>query len=321
MIRGSPSSSPSSASTATTPPAPRRWRRRVSPLDPERANLKVVLGFALAKDPARKGEAVRWLEEALAAGVGEPGQIRLELGGILLDTGRAADALPHLEEAARLLPERSAPQYRLAQARRALGDEAGAEQALARFSELEARERSTDRDSKELGIALNEAQTLATENKLVESLARLDALQAEHPDDPRIAALRAKVLYSMGRRREAEQSIAAAVERMPDRAEYQYLSGLFHMYAGRTADAEAAPRARARHRRSPGARARAARRRAGQAGQGRRRAGALRAARSSSAPTRPEVRLGYAEALKTLGRRQEAEAQMEAYRKLGASRP
>jgi predicted Zn-dependent protease len=283
--------------------------------DPQRANLKVILGFALAKDPARKGEAVRWLEEALAAGVGEPAQIRLELGGILLDTGRAADALPHLEEAARLLPDRSAPQYRLAQARRALGDETGAEQALARFSELEAHERGTERDSKELGIALNEAQTLATANKLVESLALLDALQAEHPDDARIAALRAKVLYSMGRRREAEQSIAAAVERMPDRAEYQYLSGLFHMYAGRTADAEAAlRRALAIDDRLAPAHALLA--------------GALvKQGKAADALAHfdtaielgadsPEVRLGYAEALKSLGRAKEAEAQMDAYRRL-----
>jgi tetratricopeptide (TPR) repeat protein len=288
--------------------------------DPQRANLKAVLGFALAKDPARKGEAVRWLEEALAAGVGEPAQIRLELGGILLDLGRTADALPHLEEAARLLPQASAPQYRLAQARRALGDEAGAEQALARFSELEARERTTERDSKELGIAVNEAQTLATENKLVEALERLDALSAEHPDDARVAALRAKVLYSMGRRREAEQSIAAAVERMPDRAEYQYLSGLFHMYAGRTAEARAAlDRALAIDDGLAPAHALLA--------------GALvKLGKAADAlphferaielgADSPEVRLGYAEALKSLGRTKEAEAQMAAYRKLGAGGP
>ena len=230
----------------------RRRGRREEGLakDPQRANLKVVLGFALAKDPARKGEAVRWLEEALAAGVGEPAQIRLELGGILLDTGRAADALPHLEEAARLLPQASAPQYRLAQARRALGDEAGAEQALARFSELEARERSTERGSKELGIALNEAQTLATENKLAESLARLDALQAEHPDDARVrgAARQGALLDGTPARGRAVDRRRRST-RMPDRAEYQYLSGLFHMYAGRTGAGRGRARARARDRR------------------------------------------------------------------------
>ncbi len=287
-------------------------------LDPQRANLKVLLGFALAKDPARKGEAVRWLEEALAAGVGEPAQVRLELGGLLLDSGRAADALPHLEEAARLRPQASAPQYRLAQARRALGDEAGAEQALARFSELEARERDTERGSKELGIALNEAQTLATENKLNESLAQLDTLQAEHPDDGRVAALRAKVLYSMGRRREAEQSIEAAVTRMPDRAEYQYLSGLFHMYAGRAAAAEAAlERALAIDDRLAPAHALLA---GALVKQGK----AVDALAHFDAAIElgadsPEVRLGYAEALKSLGRTKEANEQMQAYQRLTSS--
>ena len=259
---------------------------------------------------------MRWLEEALAAGVGEPAQIRLELGGILLDTGRAADALPHLEEAARLLPQASAPQYRLAQARRALGDEAGAEQALARFSELEARERSTERGSKELGIALNEAQTLATENKLAESLARLDALQAEHPDDARVAALRAKVLYSMGRRREAEQSIDGG--------------GRAHARACRVSvPVGPLPHVRGANRATPRRRSlralaiddRLAPAHALLAGalvkQGK--ADAALAHFQSAielGADSPEVRLGFAEALESLGRAKEAEVQREAYRKL-----
>jgi predicted Zn-dependent protease len=148
-------------------------------------------------------------------------------------------------------------------------------------------------------------------------LAKLDGLAAEHPDDPRIAALRAKILYSMGRRREAELAIATAVERMPDRAEYQYLSGLFHMYAGRTVEAEAAlQRALAIDARLAPAHALLA--------------GALvKQGKATDAlphfdqaielgADSPEVRLGYAEALRTLGREKEAEAQMEAYRRLSA---
>jgi predicted Zn-dependent protease len=215
----------------------------------------------------------------------------------------------------RLLPKASGPQYKLAQARRAAGDEAGAEQALARFSELEAQERTADRGAKELGIALNEAQTLANENKLAEALARLDAIAADHPDDGRVLALRAKVLYSMGRRREAEIAIDDAVTRMPDRAEYQYLSGLFHMYGGRAAQAQAAlERALAIDDGLATAHALLA--------------GALvkQSKNQEALPhfdkaielgaDSPEVRLGYAEALKTLGRAKEAEAQMDAYRRL-----
>lgn len=285
--------------------------------DPQRANLKLVLGFALAKDPTHRDEAVRNLEEALAAGVGERGSVQLELGGLLLDAGRAADALAHLEEAARLLPERSAAHYRLGQARRALGDAAGAEQALGRYQELEAREHEADRGSKELGIALNEAQELAGTNRLDEALARLDTLHRSHPDDARVAALRAKVLFSMGRRSEAEQSIAEAIARVPDLAEYQYLSALFAMYAGRAGEAQAKlervlkldPKLAPAQALLAGALVK----------QGKT-AEALAHFQSAIelGADSPEVRLGYAEALKSLGRAEEAAAQMEAYRKLAA---
>ena len=281
-------------------------------------NLKLVLAFALAKDPAGRDEAARLFEEALAAGVARPGRVRLELGGLLLDAGRAAEALPHLEEAARLLPETAAAQYRLSQARRAGGDEAGAQQALERFQELEGHERETERASKELGIALNEAQALANEDRLVESLSRLDELAARHPDDSRVAALRAKVLYSMGRRREAESSIASALARSPDRAEYQYLSALFHMYAGRTADAEAAlRRALAIDPALPEAHALIA---GALVKQGRNEEALAHFQRAIDlGADAPEVRLGYAGALEALGRDAESEEQMEAYRRFAAS--
>jgi tetratricopeptide (TPR) repeat protein len=285
--------------------------------DPARARLKLVLAFALAKDPARRSEAARWFEEALTAGVAEPGPVRLELGSVLLDSGRAADALPHLEEAARLLPQASAPQYRLSQARRATGDEAGARAALERFQELEARERESERGSKELGIALNEAQTLANANRLSEAMAKLDQLRDQHPEDSRVNVLRAKVLFSMGRRREAEQSIAEANARTPDRAEYQYLEGLFHMYAGRAAQAEA-PLRRAlalddglaeAHALLAGALVKQ--------GKAEEALAHFQSAIELGADA-PEVRLGYAGALETLGRAKESEEQMEAYRRLAA---
>ena len=288
--------------------------------DPARANLKLVMGFALAKDPARRDEAARFFEEALAAGVAEPGPVRLELGALLLDAGRAADAVPHLEEAARLLPQASAPQYRLSQARRATGDEAGAVAALERFQALETRERESERGAKEIGIALNEAQSLANANRLDDALAKLDALYAQDPDDSRVNALRAKVLFSMGRRREAEQSIAEANARTPGRAEYQYLEGLFHMYAGRAAQAEASLR------RALGVDDSLAEAHALLAGalvkQGKAEESLLHFQRAIElGADAPEVRLGYAGALETLGRATEAEAQMEAYRRLTARPP
>jgi tetratricopeptide (TPR) repeat protein len=286
----------------------------------DRAALKLALGFALARDPVRKSEAERWLGEALAAGVPQPGPVRLELGALLLDAGRASDALPHLEEAARLLPDAPEPHYKLAQARRAAGDDVGAQAALERFQELERQAQASDRGSKELGIALNEAQTLTNQDRLDEALEKLDRLLAEHPDDSRVNALRAKVLFSMGRTREAENAIARAVAESPQRPEYQYLDGLFHMYAGRFAQAEAAlrralqidPELAEAHALIAGALVK--QRRPEEAIEHFQRALDLGA-------DAPEVRLGYSGALETLGREKEAAEQMEAYRRLSGRQP
>ena len=61
----------------------------------------------------------------------------------------------------------------------------------------------------DLGTALNEVQTLATENRLPEALERVEAILADHPREPRALALQAKILFSIGRR---EEGLAAIVE-------------------------------------------------------------------------------------------------------------
>lgn len=282
---------------------------------PEQAGLKLALGFALAADPERRQEAPRWLGQALDAGVRDPGRVRLELGGVLLDLGRASEALTHLEEAARLLPDNPAVHYRLSAARRALGDEAGALRARERFEALSAAESTGSRTDKELGIALNEIQKLAADDRLDDALHRIDDVLSIHPDEARAHALRAKILYSLGRRLQAEAAIVRARELDPGRAEFHYLEGLFLMVAKRFQAAEAALR-RALALDEDLALAEGLL------------AGALvKQDRPEEAIEHfqralelgndaPEVRLGYAGALESLGRDEEAKEQMQAYERL-----
>lgn len=282
---------------------------------PERSGLKLALGFALAADPQQREEAPRWLAEALRAGVTDPGRVRLELGGVLLDLGRADQALPHLEEAARLLPDSPAAHYRLSAVRRAVGDEDGAARARRRFEDLAGGEQAGERSATEQGVALNEAQTLAASDRLEEALARVEEILASRPEDDRAHALRAKILYSLGRRREAEPAIARARELEPGRAEYHYLEGLFLMYRKRFQEAEAALR-----------RALALDPHLGQA-EGLLASALVKQDRPEEAVPHfqrslelgadsREIRLGYAGALESLGRVEDAEAQMEAYRRM-----
>ena len=76
--------------------------------DPQRANLKVVLGFALARIP--RARARRCVARGGAGGRSRrAGADPVRAGWHPARQQRAADALPHLEEAARLLPERRRP--------------------------------------------------------------------------------------------------------------------------------------------------------------------------------------------------------------------
>lgn len=212
---------------------------------PGRPHLLLAHGLALAGDPKRKEEAADLLARALAAGGPEPGRIRLELGGVLLELGRVEPALEHLREAARLLPGSPEAHYKLGGALRAKGDREGAAAELKVFDELSRSRDAAEWKAKELGTRLNEVQALAQANRLPEALAKLDTLLEGRPAAILAPALtlRAKILYSMRRPEEALASIAEARALRPELAENHQLEGLFLLGLGRSAEAESCLRA------------------------------------------------------------------------------
>ncbi len=287
---------------------------------PRRAGLLLVHGLALASGgPELRREAIGRLEESLELDVSKPGRVHLELGVLLAGEGLGEEALGHLREARRLLPDSAEVQYRLGTALRAAGDREGARAALERFREISRRQDAEDWSAKQAGTALNEAQALATGNRLAAALEHLDRLLADHPRMARAWTLKAKVLFSTGRGREAVASIVRARELEPGETEPHYLEGLFLMRLGRPAAAEVAlGRALALD-----AELGAAWELLGgiAAKQGRPAEAAEHFRRALAAGTdSPALRLGYAGALEELGLEQESEQQKEAYRRLAGGR-
>jgi len=282
---------------------------------PARPVLQFAKALLLAEDIDRQGEAEDWFRRALAAGIREPGRVHLELGRLLVETGREQNAVEELERARELLPQSPEVQYHLATAHRALGDSEQAGLALQAFQRLNQETEASERRTRELGIALNEAQTLAQDNRLAESLKRVDEILASYPEEPQAFAIRAKVLFSMARRREALTAAVRARQLHPGRVEYHYLEGLFLMHSSRPAEAEVALlRALTVEEDSAEVHALLAgalvkQERPGEAVEHFQRA--LDLGREGA-----DLRLGYAGALESLGRQQESESQMEAYRAL-----
>ena len=207
----------------------------------ETAGLQLAYGLAtVATDSADRAQAVSLLERALELGVQEPAKVHLELGSLLLESNRPLEAIEHLRLAEELSPNSPEVYYKLGAAQRMTGDATGARQSLARFQELKAEKEQEERLELDVGTALNEAQELATANRLPEALERLDKLLHDHPGEARAHTLRAKILYSLRRQREA----LAAIERSrlldPTRIEPNYLEGMFLLELNRPAEARAA---------------------------------------------------------------------------------
>jgi tetratricopeptide (TPR) repeat protein len=205
---------------------------------PNRGGLKLALGTALATEPGKQQEAMSLLTEALELGVPEPGRVHLELGQILLDLGQTEEAIDHLQEAVRLLPDLPAAHYRLGNALRISGDLEGAKKALQDFQSLQKSQDKEEWGLKDVDTDFNQAQELAFENRLHESLAVLNQVLEVHPGHSRAHALRAKVLSSMGRLDEALESATRARELASQMVENHYLEALLLVQTGHYASAK-----------------------------------------------------------------------------------
>jgi tetratricopeptide (TPR) repeat protein len=205
-----------------------------------RADLELALGLALAADPESRTEAVTRLEKALALEVSEPGRVHLELGKLLIETGRPAEAIEHLTTAAELLPDSEEVFYRLGAAQRATGDADGARESLEHFQELKRRRENRERLDLQVGTALNEAQTLAAANRLTAALERVSELLESHPEEPRAHLLRAKILFSLQQLEASLAAVSRARQLDPTLIEAHYLEGMFLLHSNRPEEARAA---------------------------------------------------------------------------------
>lgn len=200
----------------------------------------LVKGLALAGQPEHREEALGWLLKALDLGASDPSRVRLEIATLLLEAGRSEEALEHLHAAREGLPASAEAFYRLGNALRAAGDLEGARSALTRFRELSQEQDRSERVDKELGIALNEVQQLAMQNRLPEAIERLGTLAGAHPSDARIPVLEAKIRFSMGAREEALARLRAGRALAPNEVEIPYLEGVFLYMLERPIEAAAA---------------------------------------------------------------------------------
>jgi len=202
-------------------------------------DLTLAKALALAALPQRRSEAGIWFGRALELGVAQPSRARLEWGRLLSDLGEWSAAVELLRQVTVQMPDEAEGFFRLGTALRQTGDLEGAAAALARYQLLEAADEAAEREVREIGTALNEAQELASENRLDEALARLNAVE-DPESDPRLLVLRAKILFSGGRVDEALVAVSRAASMMPLAIEPSYLEALFAFASNRYVQAEAA---------------------------------------------------------------------------------
>ncbi|MDH3254390.1 MAG: tetratricopeptide repeat protein, partial [Acidobacteriota bacterium] len=253
----------------------------------------------------------------LALGTAAEGRVQLELAILLLEGGDHEAALAALGKAKERMPENPEVHYRLGAAHRMAGNTEAAKVALRRFQELRARADHSGAESKRLGTDLNAALELARENRLPEALAKLEEILVAAPENARMHASKAKVLFSMGRSEDALAAIVHARELDPARSEHHFLEGVFLLSLGRAAEAEPAvrralaidPDLDEAHVMLAGALAKL----------GKPKEAAMHFARALELGVdTPPLRLGYAAVLETLGRQAESEEQLRAYEALKA---
>ena len=203
--------------------------------------FQLALGLAIANDGiSDRAAAIQHLETALELGVPDPGRVQLELGSLLLEDERPAEAIEHLRRAVERMPESPDVYYKLGVAQRTTGDAAGARESLTRFQELKAGQEALERAELETGTTLNEAQSLAAANRLGEALESVDRLLEVDPNEARAHTLRAKILFSLHRPAEALAAIQQARQIEPTQVEPNYLEGMFLLQLGQPAAAREA---------------------------------------------------------------------------------
>jgi tetratricopeptide (TPR) repeat protein len=180
-----------------------------------------------AKQPAVSVEKLRGV---LARGV-RSFEVHYYLARALFALGRAREAQPHFEEAARRSPAEAAAWEGAAECRLRAGDAAG---ALSRLREGQA---AAPADA---GLRIREAQVLREQRRLAEARRAYEAALPLAPKNARLRVQLGELLRDMGDPAEAVRHLQAAAELEPDKAAHWNTLGMTLGGLQRMAEAEKA---------------------------------------------------------------------------------
>lgn len=282
---------------------------RALAIDPTRGNAALVLGLQLASLGEQPLTAAHWLETAQREGVPGGDRLYLDIGQLYLQGGNPRAAIVPLEAATVVDPASARAHGLLAEAYEGVGDSKRATQARSAADGLGS---SLESQVAEIGRMLERGQT-------GKALDALDPLLQEHPRNLGLVTMKASILANQGRFTEAINTIGSARALRPNESQLLYLEGVFLLLDGRVSEAyetaQATLRADPDHAEALSL------------------LGGIQAKRGDFDGAivyferalalgfdSRELRLGYAGALDSLGRTQESDAQMAAYRALVPSR-
>ncbi len=169
------------------------------------------------------------------ASVGDPRPvlgIALETGALLTETGRAAEAVPILEKAAKLYPQSPPAWEALAQALEAAGRKDYAAKARARMDELfpaATGPASGAAGGAKLSADMIEAGTALAGGQAEKALTAVRRELVASPGNLQARALETRLLLTLQRRDEALRIIQDALRQTPDNPELLYLRGAVQM--------------------------------------------------------------------------------------------
>ena len=217
--------------------------------------LALLLAKALRQSGASAAAAValKPLADALpadASGLGDPrpaAGIAMEYGGLLMDAGKAQEAVPFLEKATRYHPQNPEAWKSLARALEAAGRKDDARQALA---QAEKAAKPPEKPAAPAPAAAAAAPAEAPMSDALQNALRLAAQGQVEPalgavrqeigisKDPRARMLEVRLLLQLRRPDDALKAVEAALQTDADNPDYLYLRGAVEMSQQRWATAE-----------------------------------------------------------------------------------
>lgn len=169
-----------------------------------------------------------------AASAGDPRPvlgIALETGMLLIEMGRAAEAVPILDKATKLYPQSPPAWEALAKAQEATGHKEDAAKARARMDELfkAAEAKAPGGSGVKLSADMIEAGAAVATGQSEKALTAVRRELAASPGNLQARALETRLLLTLQRRDEALQILQGALRQDPNNPELLYLRGAVQM--------------------------------------------------------------------------------------------